>query len=308
MVKSGETCMSLHEGKYNIKAASKILGIQPGTLRAWERRYQMIAPVRNELGHRLYTDEHLKILKWLNKKVTQGFTIGQAVALMENNQLSSEVEQLQEGNQITCLSDELLDSLLHFNEMKAQEVINSLFSLFQIEKVIIDIFGPILGKIGVLRETSKITSAHEHFATSILRSRIGTIFYSLPQNAHLPKAIAACSPGEEHDIGLLIFSLIMRRKGVDVIFLGSSILEEDVEAVVKNIRPEFLFLSCTMPENLNSLLSIITKLSLNFKNLRIGIGGDAVNSMNKSEKEQFSVFIVGQTQEDWKRWLLKQLG
>ena len=39
-------------GKYNMKAASQILGIQPGTLRAWERRYHMIAPVRNELGYR----------------------------------------------------------------------------------------------------------------------------------------------------------------------------------------------------------------------------------------------------------------
>lgn len=65
--------MATEEGKYNIKAVSKMLGIQPGTLRAWERRYQIVAPKRNESGHRLYTEEHIKVLKWLIRKVDQVF-------------------------------------------------------------------------------------------------------------------------------------------------------------------------------------------------------------------------------------------
>ncbi len=55
-------------GKYNIKAVSNIIGVQPSTLRAWERRYQIIAPKRNQAGHRLYTEEHIQILKWLMEK------------------------------------------------------------------------------------------------------------------------------------------------------------------------------------------------------------------------------------------------
>ena len=37
-------------GKYNIKAVSNILGIQPSTLRAWKRRYHIIAPKKNRVG------------------------------------------------------------------------------------------------------------------------------------------------------------------------------------------------------------------------------------------------------------------
>ncbi len=80
--------MSL-EGKYNLKAISQMLGIQAGTLRAWERRYQIIAPVRNEAGHRLYTEEHVKIIKWLLVKVNNGFTISQAVHLYNQSGKSS---------------------------------------------------------------------------------------------------------------------------------------------------------------------------------------------------------------------------
>ncbi|MDQ0197485.1 MerR family transcriptional regulator [Neobacillus ginsengisoli] len=296
------------EGKYNIKAASKMLGIQPGTLRAWERRYQMIAPIRNESGHRLYTEEHIKILKWLVKKINQGFTISQAVSLLENNELFSDGPNVIEGNQITSMSVELLSSLINFKELKAQEIINSLFSLFTIEKVIFDIFVPLLEKIGELRESHKINGANEHFAFSIIRSRIGTIFYNSPQNPYLPKAVAVCSPGEAHEIGLLIFSLVLRRKGFDVVYLGSGITEDDLNETLNKIHPDFLFISCTMKENLPNVLPLITSIKLNNKNLKIGIGGYAVKTMKQSDKEQLSAFIVGQTRGDWEKWLSTRAG
>ncbi|HEY2420609.1 MAG TPA: MerR family transcriptional regulator [Neobacillus sp.] len=296
------------EGKYNIKAASKMLGIQPGTLRAWERRYQVIAPIRNELGYRLYTEEHIKILKWLIKKVNQGFTIGQAVSLFENNQFNTEVEQLHKGDQLTRFSEELLDSFLSFNEIKAQEILDSLFSIFTVEKVIFEIFDPLLIEVGVLWESGKISSAQEHFITAIIRSRLETIFHCLPQNTQLPRAITVCGPGEVHELGLLMFSIFLRRKGFEVIYLGGSIPDRELDGVVKITHPEFLFLSCTMQENLTFALSLVTQFSLNYKNLRIGIGGQAVNEMKQSEKEQFSTFIVGARTTDWELWLSKRLG
>ena len=299
--------MQGQEGKYNIKAVSKIVGIQPGTLRAWERRYQMIAPIRNELGYRLYTDEHIKILKWLIKKVNLGFTIGQAVSLLETNQLNPDVGEPLEGNQQTSLLDNLLDAFIHFNESKAHEIINTLFTLFTVEKVIFEIFGTLLIKVGDLWESRRITSAHEHFTTSIIRSRIETIFYNNPQNSLLPKVITVCTPGETHDIGLLMFSLFLRRKGYEVIYIGESITVEDIDAVVKITNPDIFFVSCTMQENLTSALSLLTQFSLNYQNLQIGIGGRAVNTMKKSDRQQFSDFIVGQLPAEWERWLKKTI-
>jgi DNA-binding transcriptional MerR regulator/methylmalonyl-CoA mutase cobalamin-binding subunit len=301
-----EGLMEEQEGKYNIKAASKILGIQPGTLRAWERRYRMVAPIRNESGHRLYTEDHIRILKWLSKKVALGFTISQAVSLLENNQNFAEMIPLNEGNQVAKFSNELLGSLLNFNEVKSQEIINAVFGMFTTEKVINDIFEPLLSEIGNQWEAGKITSAQERFATVLLESRIRMIFFSLPQNNFLPKVITVCSPGERHEMGLLLFSLYMRRKGFEVIHLGAGITEMDIMAALQTIQPDLLFLSCTIHENLTSVLSIVTEIALNNQKLRIGIGGKAVNTMKPAEKEQFSGLIVGQTQKDWEQWLPKR--
>ncbi len=67
--------MASLEGKYNIKAIATMLGIEPGTLRAWERRYRIVKPIRNQAGHRLYSDEHVAILRWLMDKVDKGFPL-----------------------------------------------------------------------------------------------------------------------------------------------------------------------------------------------------------------------------------------
>lgn len=299
--------MAIQEGKYNIKAVSNMLGIQPGTLRAWERRYQMIAPVRNESGHRLYTEEHVQILKWLIKKVNQGFTISQAVSLLENNQLDTNHEVLQiEGDQSSRLADELLSALLLFNEAKAHELINSAFSLYTIDKVIVDILGTILVRIGDLWERGEITSAHEHFASSIVRARIGIILHNFPINPLLPKAIAVCGPGEWHELGLLIFTLFLRKNGYEVIYLGPSIAEKDIDQILRIVKPKFLFFSCTMKGNVPSTIILTERLKQQYNELRIGWGGFAFDSLSEMDQKKYEAHLMGATKSDWEKWLLIQ--
>ncbi|WP_223703499.1 MerR family transcriptional regulator [Sutcliffiella deserti] len=303
--------MTNNEGKYNIKAASTMLGIQPGTLRAWERRYQMIAPVRNESGHRLYTEEHIKILKWLSQKINKGFTISQAVALLEksNHTLleSSDSQTDKDGDLSQQLLDQLLKALMEFDEGQAHEIMDEIFSLFSVEKVLIDILGTLLVKIGSQWENGEITSAHEHFATAFLRSRIGMILHGLPVNGFLPKTVSVCGPGEWHELGLLIYTLFVRRKGFETIYLGASIADGDIHVVLNEVKPKFLFLSCTLSINLSKTLDLVTQLRNLHPNLIIGVGGSAIDRMPEAKKEAFRENLIGSTMKDWEHWLRNHL-
>ncbi|MBM7661216.1 methanogenic corrinoid protein MtbC1 [Bacillus mesophilus] len=297
--------MVLPEGKYNIKAVSQMLGVQAGTLRAWERRYRIIAPVRNEAGHRLYTEEHVKILKWLIQKVNKGFTISQAINLLENSGLVNDTgsQPLAEGGQDRELAEKLVNSLLQFNENQAHEYLNHAFSLYSIDKVAIDILGTVLVQVGELWEKGKITSAHEHFTSSFLRSRIGHIMYTLPTNSYLPKVLAVCGPNESHELGLLIFTLYIRKQGFEVIYLGSSIENDDFDVVIEQIKPKFLFLSCTMIYNLVETLSLVDRLKADYKDIEIGLGGHAVSFLESEKREQYAAHLLGSTREEWDSWL-----
>ncbi|MDQ0257670.1 methanogenic corrinoid protein MtbC1 [Evansella vedderi] len=291
-------------GKYNIKAVTKILGIQPGTLRAWERRYKIINPTRNQAGHRLYTENQLSILKWLQDKINQGFTIGQAVELLEKE----DMEKLLHPDKTTestiiQLRKDLLQALLNFEENRSNQLIDQAFAMFSMEKVVIQILGELLKDVGEKWVKNEITIAHEHFISAFLRTKIGMVFHHMPAGRMRIKVVTVCAPGESHELGLLIFSLFLKKIGFDTIYLGQGLPEQDILKVVEEVQPTVIFISCTMEDNLSEVIKIISQLKGRFSDLEIGIGGQAFDQLSESSYEVFEDFVIGNKQEEWANWL-----
>lgn len=69
------------EPMFRIGAVSRQTGVPTDTLRAWERRYQVVAPSRNEGRNRLYSQEDINRLSLLKRLVDSGFAIGTVAAL-----------------------------------------------------------------------------------------------------------------------------------------------------------------------------------------------------------------------------------
>src|SRR5215472_13388229 len=67
---------------YNTKAVVHHTGVPAPTLRAWERRYGILAPRRGENDYRLYSERDMILIGWLRERVEHGMTISQAIALM----------------------------------------------------------------------------------------------------------------------------------------------------------------------------------------------------------------------------------
>ena len=72
------------EPKYPVKRISDLTGINPVTLRAWERRYGILKPDRDENRYRLYSDQDLAILRWLINKKNSGVSISTAAANLKD--------------------------------------------------------------------------------------------------------------------------------------------------------------------------------------------------------------------------------
>jgi len=296
-------------GKYNIKAAALMLGIQPGTLRAWERRYQMIAPVRNEAGHRLYTDEHIKTLKWLIKKVDQGFTISQAISLMGHSQIQmvSEDLNLKQGNPLSSLTDSLYDALIHFENERINEIINSMFSIFTMEKVIFDIFSQLLIKIEDSFNSGKINNAQRNFSTTCLKARITTIIHSFPVSQNPNKAVSLTFSQGGEELGQLMICFYLRKRGIEVVNIGSFYSKGDLKETLEIIHPDICIISCEDQKDLNEALSLVELLSLNHDEIIIGLGGEAISALKSSDKERYSAYIFGQTVNEWESWLMERM-
>ena len=71
---------------YSIKQVSEILDIPAVTIRAWENRYNVVAPTRTEGGHRLYSEKDLETLKWIKTQVHEkNMKISDAVRLLQES-------------------------------------------------------------------------------------------------------------------------------------------------------------------------------------------------------------------------------
>ncbi|AWC28175.1 MerR family transcriptional regulator [Bacillus cytotoxicus] len=293
------------KGKYNIKAVSKMLGIQPSTLRAWERRYHIVAPKRNDAGHRLYTEEHIQILKWLIDQVNKGIAIGQAVQILERNRLQNHNEIEMAYNKEMLLVDDILHSLLKFDEVKASAFVNEAFSIYPIEKVITHIFLEITKQLEKLEGTNQVTMVQMQYVESFLGTRIGMIYHNayVPKSSALQSVFAFCGPGEVQALQLFILTVYLRLKGYQTIYIGTGLQEEKINETIVQLEPDYVVISCLQMKHVQDTVHLAQSLQTQHEKLSIALLGSAITHISTDQPFESEYVFIGSTKEEWDEWL-----
>lgn len=78
-------------GVYGISVASELSGIDPQTLRLYERR-GLLTPGRTDGGTRRYSDADLDLLQQINELVAQGINIAGIAQILHLQHRNSELE------------------------------------------------------------------------------------------------------------------------------------------------------------------------------------------------------------------------
>ncbi|HDR4419526.1 TPA: MerR family transcriptional regulator [Bacillus cereus] len=283
------------DGKYNIKAVSNIIGIQPSTLRAWERRYQIIAPKRNHAGHRLYTEEHIQILKWLMDKVSSGMMIGQAVQLLEGNRLQSNVKKGIHYDREVVLVDDLLQALLKFDEITTSALLNEAFSIYATEKVIATIVLQVSNELLTLKNNNEVTMMQVQYVVSFLQTRLGMVYHNASSFSSIHKVVVL----ENNMLKGFVFATYLRLKGHKVIYIRSSLAENSILQAVEQIQPTYVVVSFDDGRELKNAMNYVNLLQEKSENFSVGfIGGiGALDQLN------IQTSLIGDTKEEWDDWL-----
>ena len=80
---SFDACVRRDDGLFPIRAVAHITDINPITLRAWERRYGLICPLRTDTGHRLYSADDIEKIQRVKTMSAQGMGFAQIAALLD---------------------------------------------------------------------------------------------------------------------------------------------------------------------------------------------------------------------------------
>ncbi|KGX87991.1 MerR family transcriptional regulator [Pontibacillus litoralis] len=293
--------MDQEQGKYNVKAVSQMVGVPPGTLRAWERRYQIVKPIRNEASHRLYSDKHVQTIKWLVDKVHNGFTISQAASLLKHN-TNEGIGVSTTGDYVQQMIDALLIAALKFDKHTLNAKMDEAFRLFSAEFIISDVAGPLL--VNVKEKSGCVTSGPYQFTANWLRNRLGMMFSAPSSHIQSTPAISVCGPNETDELPLFLFSIYLQMKSNDVLFLGSGVTASDLHVAIEHIQPTHFILSCNEAENREATMMLVHELEQWYTSISIGVMGAAFTHLSKKEKCDLAPYYIGSRKLYWEKWLL----
>ena len=100
-------------GLLPIRSVSQITGVNPITLRAWERRYDLIRPTRTPAGHRLYSQQDIRTIQRIQELAEGGMGMAQIATLLEQeSQKSAPVEPTAVHIEPTVVPSTLLDRVM----------------------------------------------------------------------------------------------------------------------------------------------------------------------------------------------------
>jgi DNA-binding transcriptional MerR regulator len=243
---------------------SRRVGVSEYVLRAWESRYGLLRPVRSAGGYRLYSRDDQARVARMKMYLAGGLAAAQAataaIADEEPGALPGEALAPVPRAELADCAAGLQVALDTLDEAGAQSALDRLLTDFTVETVIRDVLMPYLSQLGDRWQQGAISIAQEHFASNVLRGRLAGLARGWG-TGHGPYAMLACPPGEEHDLPLLAFGIILNRSGWRIGYLGVNTPIPELIVATSAVGASVVVLAATTPQRFEAVIPELTELA-----------------------------------------------
>jgi DNA-binding transcriptional MerR regulator len=240
------------------------LGVSDHVLRAWERRYGVLRPVRSVGGFRLYSEADVDRVRRMQAHLARGLSAAEAArAAIEDERLTrgtADTGDIEHRDGLADATRALALALDEFDEPAADAVLDRLLSTLTVETVLREVVLPYLRQLGERWESGAVGVAQEHFASNVIRGRLASMGQGWG-HGHGPRAVLACVPGELHDIALLAFGIVLNRNGWRVEYLGANTPVADLVDLAGRTNPDVVVLAAAIPERFEGLADDLVRLA-----------------------------------------------
>lgn len=237
------------------------VGVSEHVLRAWERRYGLLRPVRSPGGYRLYTDADERRVRRMQAHLAAGLSAAEAArAALSEERPGPPGTGSADGGGLAGPAEDLAQSLDQLDEPGAQAALDRLLAGFTMETVLRDALLPYLHDLGDRWESGQVSIAGEHFASSLLRGRLAGLARGWGYG-HGPRAVLACPPGEQHDLGLLMFGIVLHRCGWRVEYLGASTPIAELARTAQQAHADVVVLAAAVKDHFDGLTGDLARLA-----------------------------------------------
>lgn len=316
---------------YTIGHAARLTGVPSATLRAWERRYGLVTPVRTEGGYRLYDERGLQLLRAMAALVAAGWSPRQAAEhLRSDGNDSPDDEQHQPWEAYLTDTDQVgtdgAESAPGSRGAKASKgskgskaydaggdhegagpapdpdapvtrgawdvtalargaaemdpaavgaAVDRAFAAGSLEQVVDTWLMPALQMLGDQWKAGRVDVAGEHVVSATLHRKLGAAMEATPPASGGPRVAVGLARGSHHELGILAFSVLLRRAGVEVVYLGADLPAQHWVAVVKHHDPSAVVIGVPTATDVLAVRETVAALHAARPRLSVHVGGGA---------------------------------
>jgi len=246
-----------------IGALAKATSIPVPTLRTWERRYRSPEPTRKPSGHRLYPVSLVARLRKVALLLDRGHRPGEILPLTSSEldsllALSGTAGERLESPARTMTGSiepqgDALDEMMHAVKDLDRDALIGVLRRMWIR------LGPLpflqrcaatlMEQVGAAWQAGTLEIRHEHFATACLSDFLHEVREAFDRQARGPRVVAAMLPGDTHEGGLLMASVILALRGCRLVYLGLGTPVEEIATAARDraARAVAISVSVTMP-------------------------------------------------------------
>jgi DNA-binding transcriptional MerR regulator/methylmalonyl-CoA mutase cobalamin-binding subunit len=255
---------------YTIKQASIRSGVGIPLLRAWERRYGVVAPVRTPAGYRLYDDVAIERLRAMRHLVAAGWSPREAAPQV----LAAQPQQLRDLQRVPDpdsgdgpraaergrLTAEIVRAAGGMRQDELEATLDATFAAQRFEAAMQGVVFPALAEIGSAWARGELDVAAEHAASAAVLRRLGSAFLAAGGNDG-PAVVVGLPPQAHHELAALAFATAARRAGISVVYLGPDVPVDSWLAAVRDTSARAVAVGAVMQRDADSAAAVFAALA-----------------------------------------------
>jgi len=284
----------MNKGLYPIRAVSRLTGVSPDNIRAWERRYGAVVPQRVK-GGRLFSEADLTRLRLLKRAVDHGHSIGQIARL--NNEMLEKLpikkgDILPSDEKNASPRDQEIKTVFRliqdYEVLEAERSLNRLASFLSTQQLIHEAVIPLMQMVGDSWRDKSLTIAQEHIASAMLRSMLGTLIRLYGREETPRKLLFATPSGELHEFGILSAAMLAAAGGLGTLYVGPDLPADEITEATRKTQVAAVVLGVVSgSEKVAFLKDYLTRVQDSLPNrVELMVGGKLGDELAEFTKER----------------------
>jgi DNA-binding transcriptional MerR regulator/methylmalonyl-CoA mutase cobalamin-binding subunit len=271
---------------YSIKAVAQATGLTVETLRAWERRYGIVAPNRDTSGRRVYRPEDVLRLRRLREATERGHSIGRLAGMSDDALAALLNESTDRRTRATtnAFVERILESAQRFRSAECEQALTLAIAMLPPPQLVRDVLQPLLREVGERWHRGEFAISQERLVSTIVRRHVGLMLDAYDRNARRAPIVFATLPGERHELGLLTSAMMCASRGFKTHYLGPDLPPAEIARFAREVNAAVVALSVVLQDRAADAPARLSELVSHLPaETAVWLGGSAARELPREQ-------------------------